>query len=154
MPHWIFVDGILEISALLYTYKSFAITKLLEMWHDMLIWSGHRQFWGSILGPTQIWKAHEVSVKSERMKCRNSQNVTCWPTNIHNHSWKNFAFCTLSGPSCIQIRKEQEYYKNIQTKQNVILIHVLCILCYLYNNQQMHNYLTNDHTATCFDTIM
>jgi len=24
----------------------------------------------------------------------------------------------------------------------------------LYHDQQMHNYFTNYHTATCFDTIM
>ena len=24
----------------------------------------------------------------------------------------------------------------------------------LYNDQQMHNYFTNYHTATCFDTII
>jgi len=24
----------------------------------------------------------------------------------------------------------------------------------LYNDQQMHNYFTNYHTATCFDTIV
>jgi len=73
MPHWIFVDGILEISALLHTYKSFANKKLLEMWHDMLIWRGQGSFEVRSQDQLKYGKHMKSQVKSERMKCKKSQ---------------------------------------------------------------------------------
>ena len=37
-----------------------------------------------------------------------------------------------------------------------IYFNTLCRVSFiiLYYNQQMHNYFTNYHTATCFDTIV
>jgi len=33
-------------------------------------------------------------------------------------------------------------------------LHVPCVFFILYCDQQMHNYFTNYHTPTCFDTIV
>jgi len=43
---------------------------------------------------------------------------------------------------------------NSHTKWPPFPYAVLTALFILYYDQQMHNYFTNYHTATCFDTIV
>ena len=45
-------------------------------------------------------------------------------------------------------------HNNNYNRDFYILYHVPCIFYYLHYDQQMHNYFTNYHTATCFDTIV
>jgi hypothetical protein len=45
--------------------------------------------------------------------------------------------------------------ERIRKKKTIYRVEEICIpFCILHYDQQMHNYFTNYHTATCFDTVL
>ena len=51
--------------------------------------------------------------------------------------------------------KEGYKEERIRKKKTIYKVEKICIAFFiLHYDQQMHNYFTNYHTATCFDTIV
>jgi hypothetical protein len=57
-------------------------------------------------------------------------------------------------PVCSMILPQQQQQQQQQQKQHTTTITTKRVQTILYYDQQMHNYFTNYHTPTCFDTIV
>jgi hypothetical protein len=69
-------------------------------------------------------------------------NQMTWPTRHTVYKYKNYFFYVIQNvlDCCIM--------------SPLMTVNWLKYFFMLYSDQQMHNYLTNYHTPTCFDTIM